>query len=198
MPPDLSDVDVLYLEHNANLRAMVRMVLSSLGIQRVRVTGNMKVAEEMFETAPPDIVIADWSSEIDSIAFLNKVRRDESSAARMTPFIVVSANTAMDDIITARDHGATEFLRKPFSAKELYERICSVVENPRPFVVDEAYVGPDRRRRSEDYKGKERRKSKPRIVARPSTKADKAAAEDDTSEGASTKVKTKTRSTSES
>ncbi len=36
-------------------------------------------------------------------------------------------------------------------------RLTNIIENPRPFVRAKGYFGPDRRRRSEDYSGPERR-----------------------------------------
>ena len=82
MAYDLSKIDILYLEQHQSMRAMVRMVLSTLGVKRIRDTGDIDVAEEMFYTSPPDIVIADWSPEINGLAFLDKVRKDEDSPAR--------------------------------------------------------------------------------------------------------------------
>ena len=51
----------------------------------------------------------------------------------------------------------TEFVAKPYSVNTIYERICSVIENPRPFVKSEEFFGPDRRRQEKDYKKDERR-----------------------------------------
>ncbi len=59
----------------------------------------------------------------------------------------------------ARDAGVTEFLTKPISPKALYQRIVSVVTNPRPFIKTKTYFGPDRRRHASlNYAGPERRK----------------------------------------
>jgi DNA-binding response OmpR family regulator len=60
----------------------------------------------------------------------------------------------------ARDVGVTEFLVKPFRARDLYARIEQLIEKPRRFVEAEAFFGPDRRRRkmkAEEYKGPKRR-----------------------------------------
>lgn len=173
MAYDLSKIDILYLEQHQSMRAMVRMVLSTLGVMRIRDTGDIKVAEEMFYASPPDIVIADWSPEINGLELLDKVRKDEDSPARFTPFIIVTANTAKEDVIVARDHGMTEFLSKPFSARLLYERICAIIEKPREFIVTEAYVGPDRRRRREDFDGGDRRDSEPQDAGQKPAKADR-------------------------
>jgi two-component system chemotaxis response regulator CheY len=61
----------------------------------------------------------------------------------------------------------TEFLAKPVTAKTLLMRLTNIIEHPRPFVRAKGYFGPDRRRRSEDYAGPERRGK----VVRPSESA---------------------------
>ena len=53
----------------------------------------------------------------------------------------------------------TEFCCKPVTAVELYRKVASVINAPRPFVRTSNYFGPDRRRRdNETYRGPERRK----------------------------------------
>ena len=63
-------------------------------------------------------------------------------------------------LVAARDAGITEFLAKPVSSKALYQRIVSVIANPRPFIKTKTYFGPDRRRNINPgaYTGPERRK----------------------------------------
>ncbi len=61
-------------------------------------------------------------------------------------------------VFQARDSGVTEFLVKPFNARDLYRRISQIIERPRQFVRSEDFFGPDRRRKSlEEYQGAERR-----------------------------------------
>ena len=59
-----------------------------------------------------------------------------------------AGHTEAHRITYARDIGATEFLCKPISAKSLYSRIISIIENERQFVRSEDFFGPDRRRRA--------------------------------------------------
>ena len=55
--------------------------------------------------------------------------------------------------------GCDEFVVKPVKPGDLYERIVAVMENPKPFVRGEGYVGPDRRGQGGPYNGPERRRS---------------------------------------
>ena len=53
----------------------------------------------------------------------------------------------------------TAFLAKPISAVALYRRLCTVINDHRPFVRVGDFFGPDRRelRREKSYLGVERR-----------------------------------------
>src|SRR5208283_5007257 len=73
---------------------------------------------------------------------------------RRAPVIMFSAEATAAAIIGARDAGVHEFLRKPFTIKDLMRRLEAVAMRPRDWVEGIGYVGPDRRRfNSGDYSG---------------------------------------------
>ena len=75
-------------------------------------------------------------------------------------FGVSSAVTA--SITASRDSGVHEFLRKPFTMKDLLRRLEAVTLRQRDWVEAVDYVGPDRRRfNSGDYAGALKRRSDP-------------------------------------
>lgn len=157
---DLSNLRVLLVEDNEFLRKLVTSVLSSLGIRRVQRAKEGGEAWALFQTSSPDLIIVDWMmSPIDGAALVQRVRRDEKSRNCYVPVIMLSAYSDMSRVIAARDMGVNEFLAKPVSAAQLYDRIERVVEIERPFIKAEDYFGPCRRRRDDPkYTGAERRK----------------------------------------
>ena len=80
------------------------------------------------------------------------------------PVIVMSGYTT--EVLTeiSRDMGAHEILVKPVSGKLLASRICSVIDNPRPFIEAGDFFGPDRRRQALPYEGPDKRVEAPKIV----------------------------------
>jgi two-component system chemotaxis response regulator CheY len=94
-------------------------------------------------------VIADWMMRpMDGIAFTRLIRNDPSSPNPYVPVILMTGFSERRRVVQARDSGVTEFLVKPFNAKDLYKRIAQVIERPRQFVKSEDFFGPDRRRKS--------------------------------------------------
>jgi CheY-like chemotaxis protein len=106
----------------------------------------------------PHLVLVDQSPELDGAAFARAFRRGEL-ACRKAPIIMFCGQATATMIINARDAGVHEFLRKPFTIKDLLRRLEAVSARPRDWVEGVAYVGPDRRRfNSGDYSGSLKRR----------------------------------------
>jgi two-component system chemotaxis response regulator CheY len=98
------------------------------------------------------------------------IRKEKQSKNPFVPIIVVSANTEVRHILTARDAGMTEFLAKPISTGLIYARICLIIERQRLFIRCNGFFGSDRRRRSLELKGQDRRDRNAEINKRKKTK----------------------------
>jgi CheY-like chemotaxis protein len=94
-----------------------------------------------------DIIISDYLMDgIDGNLFLHWIRTNRDVPDRFVPFIMVSGAADQFVVEQARDTGVNEFMAKPFSAQSVADRILSVVNSPRQFVLAPGYFGPDRRR----------------------------------------------------
>jgi response regulator RpfG family c-di-GMP phosphodiesterase len=90
------------------------------------------------------------------------VQRDRRVPNPQVPVIMVTSLRSERDVQVARRAGVNEFVIKPFTPAALLSRIQLVLTRPRPFIVSEAYIGPDRRRRVElSYSGPMRRMGDP-------------------------------------
>jgi len=155
---DISGLNILVLEKNVLIRRLLTDVFREFGVPTVQSTANVDAAFQMFCQFPVDIILSDWTYDLDGMEFLKKVRLDADSPNPFIPVIVITANTEIRHVFEARDTGMTEYLAKPISAKLIYMRIISVIENNRAFVRVNNFFGPDRRRRIGDkYIGSERR-----------------------------------------
>jgi CheY-like chemotaxis protein len=101
----------------------------------------------------PHVVFIDQSADFDAAAFSRAFRRGEL-ACRKAPIIMFCGQATAATILGARDAGVHEFLRKPFTIKDLLRRMEAVATRPRDWVEGIGYIGPDRRRfNSGDYSG---------------------------------------------
>lgn len=133
-------------------------LLRGLGAWRIEVEDTSRKGYNRAEAWSPHLILTEASGPgVDGAAFTKAIRRSHFSC-RQAPIIVASGQTKASDITAARDAGAHEFLRKPFSAVDLKRRIENVALKPRPWIEAVAYVGPDRRRfNSGGYAGAKRR-----------------------------------------
>jgi len=105
-------------------------------------------------------IFCDWTPDLDGMGFVRQIRQADDTPTPYCPIVVVTANTELRHVCYARDNGMTEFLAKPISAKTIYSRLCSVIENPRAFIRVGKFFGLDRRRRqAEGYESSERRRA---------------------------------------
>lgn len=159
MMMDMSRLTILVADPSPYMVKILRAMLRGFGVARIREASDGAEALEELKTNLIDIVIVDYAlTTLNGIELTELLRGDEKNANRFVPIIMVSAYTEKWRVEECRDAGATEFLRKPFSASELYDRMLEVINNPRPFVRSARYFGPDRRRRDPNgYQGSMRR-----------------------------------------
>lgn len=154
---DLSRLRVLVVEKHRLMRRIMCDVLRELGVREVKSAADAAEAFELFQTFEADLVLTDWSPGLNGVEFLKMIRRSPTSRDIYVPVVMVTAYTELHHVCAARDAGTTEYLAKPVTAKLIYYRIKSIIENPRLFIRNQDYFGPDRRRRRLEFLGPERR-----------------------------------------
>lgn len=154
---NLSSIKVLVTERHMQMRRLLCDVLLKLGVGKVIPTTNAAEAFKVFSEDGADLIVSDWSPDVDLMDLVRRIRKDPMSKDFYAPVIAVTAFSDVDHVCLARDAGIHEFLAKPFSVQHLYCRIRTIVEQPRLFIRLSSYFGPDRRRRRMVWTGVERR-----------------------------------------
>jgi len=158
MAYDLEQLNILLIEDDASMCALIRDMLYAFGISNIQTAQEGSKAYAELRHFPADIVLTDWVVEpLDGIDFTRMVRTAPDSPNPFVPIIMLTAHSSMERVIQARDSGVNEFLAKPVTAKGLYSRIATVIERPRQFVRASEYFGPDRRRSVKEFMGMDRR-----------------------------------------
>ncbi len=120
-------------------------------------------ALEVASNFNPQLVFVELAGpSFDGLLFTKALRRS-SLACREAPVIMATAMATAGSILGARDAGVHEFLRKPFTTKDLVRRLVAVTQIERMWVEAVNDIGPDRRRfNSGEYAGTRKRRSDPR------------------------------------
>jgi len=144
----LDNVSVIVIDDNPHMRSLILSILHSLGVEKISDSGDAQEGYQRLQNFQADVLIVDWDMKpMSGLDFANMVRKDEDSPNPYVPIIMLSGATEYEHVLQARDAGVNEFVVKPLSAKTLFDRITSIIDNPRPFVKNEHYFGPCRRRR---------------------------------------------------
>lgn len=170
-PDDLSALKVLIVDDNANVQRLIGDVLRAGGVGAVEFADDGLRARQMLARWDPDIIFSDWNMPVmGGLELTRSIRRAAVTPDRRVPnpevpVVIVTAHRSQREVEEARRAGVNEFVIKPFTPAALLSRIQLVLTKPRPFIVSEAYIGPDRRRRVElSYSGPMRRMSDPEEV----------------------------------
>ena len=155
---DFSKVRFLIVDPNALALQMLNDILSMLGANYVRRASDYDKAMAVLAEGGIDIVISERDltpkSGIDMIDF---IRKDPASRDRLLPVIILTARSEEPFVVEARDHGANEFVAKPYTVDSLYKRLAAIIAFPRPYVNAPSYFGPERRRKQTPFNGADRR-----------------------------------------
>jgi len=162
LPLNFSRLHLLIVDDNEFMRDLYRQLLEAIGFRAEHVTEASDGGEALgyLDHHDVDVVICDLNMKpMNGKQFTHHVRNSPKSPDPYLPIIVCTGHAELIHIADARDAGANEILRKPVSAGSLYARIQAVIEAPRPFILSQNFVGPDRRRRNIPFRGPDRRSS---------------------------------------
>ncbi len=151
---------ILVVDDMLPMTRLVGNLLTTLGFRTVDTANTADKGFDLFCRHGHDIVLADWLMEpYDGIDMARKIRTDAASPNKFVPIIMMTGYSHRIRVEQARDIGVTEFLMKPFRARDLFARIEQLIERPRQFVECEGFFGPDRRRRraAGEFGGPDRR-----------------------------------------
>ncbi len=157
---------ILVADRNPEFKMVMRTLLNSLKIMQFKFITSAKLTFEAANTGKFDVAIIDRNLEdYPGIAAVNMMRMSPRSQETMLPVIMMAANWNEAQIKVARDAGVNEYLAKPFSPAHFLKRLDAIIHHPRPFVKDDAFFGPDRRRLGDlSFSEAERRYHEPDFI----------------------------------
>jgi two-component system KDP operon response regulator KdpE len=119
-PPPLAPVVplVLIVEDEAPMRKVLRILLSSSGLETAMATSGAEAVRRAAVRAPHLVLLDLGLPDEDGIEVVRRLRD-----WMVAPILVVSARDDEKDKITVLDAGANDYLTKPFSSGELLARI---------------------------------------------------------------------------
>ena len=136
---------VIYDPVPANVAAM-RGALYDIGIRNIEIFDNLRMLQIKLVNRLYDLVIGEISSAEDPfISFVRDIRTGLSSRNPFAPIVATTSLLSAPLVRAAINAGVDDIMGRPFSYKQVSQRIFALIEARKPFVVTSDYVGPDRR-----------------------------------------------------
>lgn len=142
----IQSLSVLVVDDNQYMRKMVRNLLVNCGIKDIYEAADGIAALDIIRTVVPDVVILDWEMPLLSGAELVRIVRSPGVFPMPDiPIIMLTGHCERWRVVEAVRLGVNEYLTKPVSAKAIYDRLVSIMAQPRPSVQLGDYYGPEPR-----------------------------------------------------
>jgi two-component system, chemotaxis family, chemotaxis protein CheY len=133
------------------MRKMIRNLLVNCGIKEIYEAADGIAALDTIRTVGPDVVILDWEMPLLNGAELVRIVRSPGVFPMPdVPIIMLSGHGERWRVVEAVKLGVNEYLVKPVSAKAIYDRLVSILAQPRPVVQLGEYYGPEPRKLAAD------------------------------------------------
>jgi CheY-like chemotaxis protein len=135
-------------------------LLRDLGAERIETQPNNALAISVLKAFDPQVVFTELSGQgLDGLEFTRAMRRSDLPC-RKSPMIMITGEATTAAILASRHAGVHEFLRKPYTIKDLMRRLDAAILRHRDWIEAVSYIGPDRRRfNSGDYVGPRKRQT---------------------------------------
>jgi len=107
-------VHALVVDDSQTIRLILRKYLGKIGFDVVEAADGVEGIARLREMPQTDLVLVDWNmpnmSGVDFVRAVRTIRQYDS-----LPLVMVTTNTELDQIASALEAGANEYIMKPFT-----------------------------------------------------------------------------------
>ncbi|MCH8188286.1 MAG: response regulator [Proteobacteria bacterium] len=178
---NVGDVRITLCEPNSQLRMSLRMAFQGIGFRKLSDGDSLRGVETAVEQGEVDLLIWDTSCAGGDVCQLtHDIRHHRLGKNPFLPIITMITDATPANIRKVMESGPDDLVVKPISTGFLFNRIMSIVERKRLFVVTSDYIGPERRNKNRQPQGSSQ--DSPQIMEVPNPLRDRATGVENTRE----------------
>lgn len=119
---------ILVIDDNSDIRNLIQIIFEKAGRQVIHgVDGASGLAE--FQSKRPHLVLLDATMPgISGLDVLKAIRNDPDEELRGVPVMMLTANSAEEDIAQAYELGASAYLVKPFKKEKILNEVDQMLQ----------------------------------------------------------------------
>ncbi|THB66627.1 MAG: response regulator [Desulfovibrio sp.] len=126
MKNSVGDLIFLVVDDSVAMRRIISRTVRDMGAETVHEAGSANAALAILESERVDFIVSDWNMPgMNGIDFLVHIR--QSPQHKHLPFLMVSAEAKMDNLIDAIKSGVSNYLTKPFTPDILQRKIRAIL-----------------------------------------------------------------------
>ncbi len=122
---NISSLKVLIVDDYKTMLKIINNLLRQLGFNNIEEATDGSMALEKLRNGKFDLIISDWNMEpMSGLDLLRSVRSDAN--LKGMPFIMVTAESKVENVVVAKQAGVSNYIVKPFNAQTLKSKLVSV------------------------------------------------------------------------
>jgi two-component system chemotaxis response regulator CheY len=125
----MSEVRALIVDDSSVMRKIVERCLRQAGLESLVVVeaGNGVEALELLRTAKVDLILTDINMpSMDGLELVRQIRAQD--LAKDVPVIMITTESSEEQVKQAIQAGARGYIRKPFTAGQVKERVLPLLQ----------------------------------------------------------------------
>jgi two-component system chemotaxis response regulator CheY len=121
-------MNVLIVDDYKTMLRIIRNLLKQIEFHNVDEASDGADALAKMRVGNYGLVISDWNMQpMTGLQLLQEVRAD--GKLKSTPFIMITAESKVENVVAAKQAGVSNYIVKPFNAETLREKIEKVLGN---------------------------------------------------------------------
>jgi two-component system chemotaxis response regulator CheY len=124
----MSEIRTLIVDDSSVMRKIVERSLRQAGLELLVVheAGSGTEGLELLKTHPVDLILSDINMPaMDGLEFLRQIRAQ--NLAQGVPVVMITTESSEEHVKQAIQAGAQGYIRKPFTAEQVKERVLPLV-----------------------------------------------------------------------
>lgn len=121
-------MNILVVDDYKTMLRIIDNLLKQLGFKNIFQAMDGQLALQQMREKDFGLVISDWNMQpMTGLQLLKEVRADDK--LKLTPFIMVTAESKTENVIAAKAAGVNNYIVKPFNAETLKMKMVTVIGN---------------------------------------------------------------------
>jgi len=116
------DMKFLIVDDNQSIRQIIADILRAANFHNFTFAEDGKIAWKKLNNDTLDCIILDWDMPVmNGMEFLDTLR--DSGRYDDLPVLMLTAHSTKEDVVSAIQHGATNYVVKPFTPDTLFKKL---------------------------------------------------------------------------